>query len=195
VTFDVVLRTGSFDVSSASNDLAFDPLNTPIARLGNGQPDCVAAEGFGSAFRFRPMNCTGTDCTSIAASVLQLTFPLEPIPDGTILYSCRIAITETAAEAIYPLTVSMVVVADLLGVRIASAVGSDGSVTVAANACLGDCNGDGDVTVDEIVRLVNIALGLTELDDCPAADGNGDGDVTVDEIVTAVTHALDGCPS
>jgi hypothetical protein len=59
--------------------------------------------------------------------------------------------------------------------------------------CLGDCNADGFVTVDEIVRMVNIALGSSSVTVCPRADGGGDGLVTVDEIVTAVNRALNGC--
>jgi hypothetical protein len=60
--------------------------------------------------------------------------------------------------------------------------------------CVGDCGGDGQVSVDEIIRAVNIALGNLTVNDCPAADGNGDGFVTVEEIVTAVNNALNGCP-
>lgn len=70
---------------------------------------------------------------------------------------------------------------------------TDGQVTVQGAACVGDCDGDGFVTVDEIVRMVNIALGQQPLSVCPAADGNGDGQVTVDEIVRAVNNALNGC--
>ena len=60
--------------------------------------------------------------------------------------------------------------------------------------CTGDCNGDGAVTVDEMVAGVAIALGGGALASCPALDANGDGVVTVDEIVAAVTYALNGCP-
>jgi hypothetical protein len=66
--------------------------------------------------------------------------------------------------------------------------------TVGPPVCVGDCNDDGDVTVDEILTMVNIALGNALVDDCPAADANGDGQVTVDEILTAVNYALNGCP-
>jgi hypothetical protein len=61
-------------------------------------------------------------------------------------------------------------------------------------ACIGDCDGGGEVTVDEIVRMVGIALGQTELSVCPAGDRDGSGEVTVDEIITAVGYALVGCP-
>lgn len=64
----------------------------------------------------------------------------------------------------------------------------------AAQDCIGDCNTSGDVTVDEVVTMVNLALtgGTTG---CTAADGNADGSVTVDEIITAVNNALTGCPA
>jgi hypothetical protein len=51
------------------------------------------------------------------------------------------------------------------------------------------------VTVDELIRGVNIALGNTAVDDCPAMDNSGNGTVTVDELILAVNAALDGCPS
>lgn len=59
--------------------------------------------------------------------------------------------------------------------------------------CVGDCGNDGEVTVDELIVGVNIALGETPVDACPAFDSDGSGDVTVDEILTAVNNALDGC--
>lgn len=59
--------------------------------------------------------------------------------------------------------------------------------------CPGDCNEDGVVTVNEVVMLLQIALGAAGVETCPAADGTGDGLVTVDEIVRAVDAALDGC--
>lgn len=59
--------------------------------------------------------------------------------------------------------------------------------------CVGDCNGDNQVTVDEIVTMVNVALGSAAVTVCPAADPSGDGAVTVDEILQAVNNALNGC--
>ncbi len=60
-------------------------------------------------------------------------------------------------------------------------------------ACVGDCGGDGEVTVNELVRGVNIALELAAPDTCTAMDGNQDGQVTVAELVLAVNGALNGC--
>jgi hypothetical protein len=49
------------------------------------------------------------------------------------------------------------------------------------------------VTVDEILTMVNIALGNTPVTDCLAGDRNGDEMITVDEILAAVNNALTGC--
>ncbi|MBI4517331.1 MAG: YncE family protein [Deltaproteobacteria bacterium] len=60
-------------------------------------------------------------------------------------------------------------------------------------ACAGDCDVDGVVTVDELVRGVRIALGRTSLASCLAMDPGGEGTVSVDELVRAVNHALGRC--
>jgi acyl-homoserine lactone acylase PvdQ len=59
--------------------------------------------------------------------------------------------------------------------------------------CVGDCGGDLRVSVDELLRGVNIALGLQELGQCVAADYNRDGQVGVAELVRAVNAALSTC--
>ena len=55
--------------------------------------------------------------------------------------------------------------------------------------------GDGEVTVNEIITMVNIALGIAPLSECPAGDTDASGDIAVNEIITAVNNALGGCPS
>jgi hypothetical protein len=67
------------------------------------------------------------------------------------------------------------------------------TTTTLAAACAGDCNGDGSVTVDELVTGVNIALGSTPLEQCASLDVDGHGAVTIDELVRAVDSALTGC--
>jgi ELWxxDGT repeat protein len=59
--------------------------------------------------------------------------------------------------------------------------------------CAGDCGNDGHVTVDEVLTLVNIALGNAEMSACDVGDLNNDDQITVDEILTAVNNALNGC--
>jgi hypothetical protein len=63
-----------------------------------------------------------------------------------------------------------------------------------SGGCVGDCNTDSSVTVDEILTLVNIALGNAQLSQCSTADANGDHQITIDEILQAVNNALNACP-
>jgi Tol biopolymer transport system component len=71
--------------------------------------------------------------------------------------------------------------------------------TPTAMVCVGDCNGDGQVSIDDLIRMVNIALGLAPLcpndvnGGCLAGDANCDCTITVDEIIRAVRNALNGC--
>ena len=60
-------------------------------------------------------------------------------------------------------------------------------------ACTGDCNGNGSVTIDELVFAVQIALGEAPLEACATLDRDGNGQVSVDELVAAVDAALTGC--
>lgn len=76
---------------------------------------------------------------------------------------------------------------------------SDGNlaaVSVAVSAapgCVGDCNGGGTVSIDELVRGVTIALAGSGLEACPAFDRSADGMVSIDELVAGVQAALNGC--
>jgi hypothetical protein len=62
--------------------------------------------------------------------------------------------------------------------------------------CVGDCNGNGQVTVDDLIRMVNIALDLQPLcggeggGGCLAGDANCDCRITVDDIIRAVNNSL-----
>jgi hypothetical protein len=64
----------------------------------------------------------------------------------------------------------------------------------AFSECAGDCDGNGEVTIDELLRGVNIALQAASSDTCVAAEVFADGRVTVDDLVEAVDSALRGCP-
>jgi hypothetical protein len=60
-----------------------------------------------------------------------------------------------------------------------------------AQVCQGDCNGDRQVLVNELVVGVILALGGTAA--CDAFDLDGDG-VQINELILAVSNALGGCP-
>lgn len=58
-----------------------------------------------------------------------------------------------------------------------------------------DCNEDGSVTIDELLRAVTIALGSAPVESCVDADYSADDIVSVDELVRGVNAALfDGPP-
>jgi len=59
--------------------------------------------------------------------------------------------------------------------------------------CVGDCNQDQVVTVDDLLIMVNIALGSASLSICPEGDASGDSHITVGELLAAVNNALSGC--
>ena len=62
-----------------------------------------------------------------------------------------------------------------------------------AGGCVGDCGADGTVTIDDLIKGVNLALANDGVGTCPSLDINGDSVVTIDEIIQAVNAALDGC--
>jgi len=65
--------------------------------------------------------------------------------------------------------------------------------TVDARPCIGDCDGSHNVSVNELVLGVNIALAQAALTTCPAFDENDSQRVEVHELVAAVNRALHGC--
>ncbi len=59
--------------------------------------------------------------------------------------------------------------------------------------CIGDCDGDGVISISELVKGVNIALERAAKDTCPSFDDNDNGNVSISEVVKAVNGALIGC--
>jgi hypothetical protein len=68
------------------------------------------------------------------------------------------------------------------------------TATSAPVVCPGDCDGSGEVLVDEIIDGVALLLGRPARV-CAAIDLNEDGGVSVDEVVSIVNAALRGCGS
>lgn len=105
-TFTATLMTGVM-VAGTQNDIAFDS-HTKIPPDQDGNPSCTvnpAIHKTGTAFAYLPAGCTvGTDCTGVRAIVLSLT-NVTPIPDGSVLYTCTVSISEDAAGT-YPLVCS-----------------------------------------------------------------------------------------
>ena len=85
---------------------------------------------------------------------------------------------------------------DITGLARPQGAGVDiGAYELAAGggSCPGDCNGDGEVLVNELIAGVGILLGSGDLAGCASIDGDGNGVVAVNELVAGVRSALDGC--
>ncbi len=83
----------------------------------------------------------------------------------------------------------------LAGLALSVRGGGDDPRTVAEAVlppvCFGDCNQFGEVTVDEIILLVNIVLGSADVYSCPSLAGQPPA---INDIIRAVNNALIGCP-
>ncbi len=66
---------------------------------------------------------------------------------------------------------------------------------VGGRPCVGDCNQDRTVAINELIVGVRINLGQAEVGSCPAFDGDGNGSVSIGELIQAVNAALNGCPA
>jgi len=73
------------------------------------------------------------------------------------------------------------------------AAGASPTPTPIPPACTGDCDRDGHVTIEDLLAMVNIALGNASVLECRNGDPTGNNQITVDEILRAVNRALNGC--
>lgn len=186
-----------------------------IRPLAVGRPDCrliPSVERSGTVFVFIPAGCTlevEPVCEGTRVLIFDF-FDRSPLPDGPLL-SCTLLVSASATDGEYPIAIRNVAVSDATGRLLANARGVDGTLAVSQAvprptftptplptpsptppACIGDCNGDFTVTIEELVAMVGNALGERDMD-CEVADPNRDGIVTVEEIVAAVNFALHGC--
>jgi hypothetical protein len=60
--------------------------------------------------------------------------------------------------------------------------------------CPSDCNGDGEVRVDELATSINIALQRNALSQCPSSDPDSNGSVGIADLLRGVDAAIHGCP-
>jgi len=60
-------------------------------------------------------------------------------------------------------------------------------------SCIGDCNNDCVVRIDEVVRGVGILLGEQPLSVCSPLDRDFSGTISVEELVASVDFGLGGC--
>lgn len=178
-------------IAGTQNEIVFQP-PLAIAATRAGLPACTvnpAIDKAGTSFIFLPPDCTpGRDCTAVRAFVLAFDNN-TPIPPGSLLYRCGVNVASNANLGTHPLHARNAVASDPDGNEV-RARGRRGAVEV---ICAGDCNGDGQVAIFELLRGVNILLGYQELDVCPVFDADDSTDVSISEIVQAASSALRGC--
>jgi hypothetical protein len=80
-----------------------------------------------------------------------------------------------------------------LAVPLLSAQRAEGSDDGGEQSCFGDCNDNGTVAVNEVVVLMNIAIGKASPDDCRLRD-SGITVPAIDDLLRAVNLLLNGCP-
>ena len=129
----------------------------------------------------------------VQVAILDPAAPLAPLGDG-LLVTCELEILASADRSPALLAADFASLGDARG-QLLDVDAADGAVGITdlPQPCLADCDGDGEVTVNEAVRAVAIALGAQPLANCPVADGNGDGQVRIEELIDAVKDVISGC--
>ncbi|GBD27958.1 hypothetical protein HRbin30_03315 [bacterium HR30] len=191
-----------------------------IRPLPGDRPQCglyPSVERSGTTFAFVPSDCAPNipgSCSAVRALIFDF-FDRTPLPDGPLV-QCTLSVSVRAAEGLYPVGVERVAVSDASGTLLPNARGVAGVLEVRLDlptptptpepsptatpspdrdlSCVGDCNRDRTVTIEEVIAMVVSALGEAPVT-CAGADPNRDGQVTIDEIVAAVSFALHGCES
>jgi hypothetical protein len=192
--FGVFLHTMGTQVAAAQVDIVFDP-STPVGANADGSPQCTVNPNLhkgGTSFHFQPANCVpGVNCGAVRAIVIAFD-NADPMPDGATLFSCTDAIKRTAQTQQYVLTCAGAQATDSFAHRSPAAC-TNGLITV-TTPCVGDCNGDDQVTIDELLTGVGIGAGSVPYDQCPAFDADRNQSLTIDELLQGVLDALNGCP-
>jgi hypothetical protein len=130
-TITATLQAGGANIAGTQNDITFDPRAIAVARKANGKPDCRANPAIGkegTAFSFLPAQCAPGACDTVRALVLSLS-NVAAIPDGSVLYTCTVAVAAGATPGARPLRLSRVGFSDPGGKAI-NGVGVDGTITV-----------------------------------------------------------------
>ena len=128
---------------------------------------------------------TGTATVPVVTSTATAT-ATGPAATETLTTTATVSPTGPAPTATATATAS---------VAATSAATATASATVTVGiSCPGDCNGSGEVTIDELILLVNIALDALPVSSCRAGDLDNNDAIAINELVTAVNSALGGCP-
>lgn len=171
------------EVMGTTNNIGFDP--TLFTPSGCRVRPALAADG----------NTLISSSIQPGTEQVELSGASTAVPDGT-LYVCEFSVAAAARVGTYPLANAAAAV-DAFGSAMTDVTGAPGQITV--TTCTADCNGDGHVTIGEVVNCVNLFLGqplcnlnMPELS-CPVADANLDGIVSIGEVTACINAFLGAC--
>lgn len=82
----------------------------------------------------------------------------------------------------------------VIGAALMATLVMDDSGALAQEPCAGDCDGNGTAAINELVLIVNIALGSQPASACPFGLCEG-APTDISCLIGAVNHTLDGCPA
>jgi hypothetical protein len=187
-TVTVSLTSSGSTVAATGNDLSFNPQVLSI-----DPAECQVNPATGGTLVASVLQ-SGANSQTLRLFVAA-SDPPAPIPDGP-LYSCPVVIAPSALPGTYALTNSTTIAFDLSSSMLSHVVGANGAVTVSLvfPTCSGDCVGNHNVTVPQIILLVNIVLGTAQLSACPhGIPGGIQPNITL--ILQAVNNALAACPA
>lgn len=194
VSVQVTLNAMGAQVGGVINVITFDPV-VPIVGCTVSPPFALI-----SAVVLQPVGCTpSVDCQQ-AKAIITGPFQggsLQPIPDGSVLYTCDVKISGGSVAQSLPLTCSDPSASTPDGTELPAQC-SSGQVRVVNPTptvipCVGDCTGSGEVSLNDILTLVDIALGIAPASTCTAGGARPGEQLTIDVLLTAVNNALSGC--
>ncbi len=204
-----VINVEPFSARGGALPIVFDPGGEPLpdAPALRFKPDFAAPDGVNTTFfgndssydddtfpNFFGTSAAAPHAAAVAALLRQANPSLAP---GALLDLLRSTAVDVESPGRDTLAGDGLIDANaaldaLPAVPTATATPSPSPTATASPSRAGDCDGDGHVTIDELISGVRIALAQAVLKTCAAADSDGDGQVTIDDLLRAVAMALVG---
>ena len=135
---------------------------------------------------------TATESATITPTASETPLAATDTPTETPSPSATPSTTETTTET--PTQVATETAAETPTATPSASPTATTTPTATAPPCVGDCDGSGQVQLDDLVTGVSVALALQPADECLGLDVDGNGAVTVDELLKAVNNAVSQCP-
>ena len=170
-------------VIAAADNIGFDPA---IFSVGSCSIFPTLTSSYGKSLSSGPLG-SGVEQVAVSGSS-------NIMPDG-LMYTCEVTIASGTTLGRYALSNSASATDQL-----SQPINTFGGTTqVLVTSCVGDCNGNGVVTIGEVVKAVNLFQGLPLCSvtdptlSCPAADANHSHSVSIGEVVQTVNRFQGGC--